>query len=150
VQTIIIGTIVTLIVFILGVIINHLLKNGDNEACSMKYYAKMDGIKVNNNVDASRKCDSTRVVFLTADSTTLTPANDNSTKITGLLLVGSAFSLFYVMIILCLARRQTRVRQRALVAFNEEINDDVQNLSSNIQKHKIVLTEFHIVPESNV
>lgn len=139
VQAIIIGTIVALVVFALGVIVNFSVKNGDNDECNEKKYAKMDQGNASHIVDHSKKCGLVKVIFLTATYTTIIPDNHDSSsssmsyKILGVLFTCSLFVFFYLMLIFCLARRQTHLLTKLLGAeYNEKLENDLQNVSNTL------------------
>jgi multisubunit Na+/H+ antiporter MnhC subunit len=139
VQTIVITTIVAFVIFALGLVLNYSLK--DHDKAEHLAIDQIDGNEMtrNNVIHRSKISAPVRAISVTAASSTLLLDENNNRKIIGLVLVGTLFTGFYVMIIVCLNRRQTRLHKRALLAYNTELENDnnLQNIATNIQGNKI-------------
>ncbi len=137
VQTIVITTIVAFVVFALGLVLNYSLKDYDKSECNVINRINRDETTKNNVVGRSEISALARAISITVASSTSLPDNDSNSKIIGLVLVCTLFTVFYLMIIVCWKRRQNRLRKQPMFVYNNQLENDVQNISTNIQGNKI-------------
>jgi CHASE1-domain containing sensor protein len=136
VQTIVITTIAAFVIFALGLVLNYSLKDHDKAEHLAIDQIDCNEMTRNNVVHRSKIRAPARAISVTFASSTQLSDKNNNRKIIGLVLVGTLFTGFYLLIIVYLNRRQTRLHKQALLAYNKELENDLQNIPTNIQENK--------------